>query len=121
MTGMVGTGTTFAQKYILPRIFLKCILLKIGSFFSKKIIEDKGGKISWGFAPHPTGPPGRPGDFCLFAGLLAGHDRGDRRMPFSVRVPCTCLHVCQPVSPDRFPVSASANVILMWALRARVP
>ena len=54
--------------------FLKCILLKIGSFFSKNKIKDKG-KKNRGSSPHP---PGRPSAFCLFAVLLAGHDRGDR-------------------------------------------
>ena len=56
---------------------LKCILLKIGSFFSKITKNEKGEKKTWGFAPHP---PGRPGAFCLFAGLLAVHDCGDRRL-----------------------------------------
>jgi len=54
-------------------LFFKCILLKIGFIFFKKIIKDKE-KKSWGEAP-----PGRPGAFCLFAGLLAGHDRGDHQ------------------------------------------
>jgi len=31
----------------------------------------------WGFAPHPFGWPGA---FCLFAGLLTDHDRGDRQV-----------------------------------------
>ena len=66
-------------------VFLKFSIPKNSVFEDQeifpKINKKSSKKNSRGCAPHPllTGlRPSRPGAFCLFAGLLGVHDRGDR-------------------------------------------